>query len=285
MPSVQERTTEKAYAQGLYDGGDRIAEQHLPPFHILGDISIEQIVTAGVQTFYPHMHKVAEPAQIAEELRAAMDEHRPYAIVRLGDGELLTMAQDVLMPAHDVLKAGPFLAYAGVAIPDSSARELLVQAVSQADRVGIPQSRHPHFQKLMFPVFRAHHLDFRSMPLTLSTINYQLYEMGLLLPLLTGRRVLLVGDAAPDLAVKLVEHHGIAVTGTVSPVNGMRDMDRVMGEIAGFQYDIALVSAGVPAVVIVSRIARELGKVALDFGHMADYIAYGKQPDRGEGTL
>jgi hypothetical protein len=59
-------------------------------------------------------------------------------------------------------------------------------------------------------------------------------------------------------------------------VNGCGDIERVMDRIRGIDFDIALVSAGVAAVVIVSRIASRLGKVAVDFGHMADIIGKGE---------
>lgn len=54
-------------------------------------------------------------------------------------------------------------------------------------------------------------------------------------------------------------------------------MERVISEAHSAAFDIALVSAGIAAVIIVQRIASELGKVAVDFGHLADSLAAGKE--------
>ena len=68
----------------------------------------------------------------------------------------------------------------------------------------------------------------------------------------------------------------VQIAGSISPVNGMSDIPRIMREAAAHHFDIALVSAGIPAVVIAQRVATELGKVALDFGHLANSFLKGE---------
>ena len=82
------------------------------------------------------------------------------------------------MSVPEVKKRGTFLEYAGVRVPDRQARDLVAGAVRQADIVGVPKQRLPNFLPLLVPVLQAHGLDFRTMPLTLSTINYELESGG-----------------------------------------------------------------------------------------------------------
>jgi hypothetical protein len=111
--------------------------------------------------------------------------------------------------------------------------------------------------------------------MTNSTINYGLYQAGLLTQLLTGRKLLVIGNAASELA-RVLTGRGYVVSGIISPVKGFPDIERVMAELRDSEFDLALVSAGIPAVILCWRIAVERGKVALDFGHMADMIVNGK---------
>jgi hypothetical protein len=151
------------------------------------------------------------------------------------------------------------------------ARDEVAEAVRRASVVGVPLSRKPFFQPLLFAVWQAHGVDPHSLRLTTSTINFALYEHGWLFRLLVGRRVLLVGNTAGPLARALTDR-GVAVAGAVHPVRGFDDIPRVLAEAAAFDFDLALVSAGIPAVPICVRLAEATGKVALDFGHLADVV-------------
>jgi hypothetical protein len=267
---------EKGYETGLYDGGDRYVDGCLPPFTILADVSVRQVVEAGVAALGAHLHPLLTPDQVHAQLAAALANRTPMSLVRLGDGELLTLAQDTVLSADEVRRRGPFLPYAGVNVPDYAARDRLIESVRRATIVGIPRYRLRNFQPLAFDVFRAFGFDFRAKPLTDSQMNFMLNQAGLLRPLLEGRRILLVGNRAPELA-PVLQHRGLTVGGVVAPVHGVADAERVMGEIRLHAFDIALISSGVSAVILAERTANELGKVAVDFGHLADAMVKGEQ--------
>ncbi|UVI28614.1 GT-D fold domain-containing protein [Paenibacillus spongiae] len=269
------RSFDKDYKKGVYDGGDGIVDAILPELDILPDISVRQIIEAGVEMMRSQTYKLLGAPEVAGEITNALKRKSPLSVIRLGDGELLTLAQEVVMKGEQVRKEGHFLNYAGIRLPDLAARDQLVRAVRKADIVGIPKLRLPNFQPLAFAVFKAHGIDYRQLRLTLSTINYALHLEGFLRGILANSRVLVVGNSAPGLSHAL-SLGGLHVIGTVAPVEGMPDIPRVMEEIAALDFDIALVGAGIPAVIIVQRIASELGKVAFDFGHLADSIVKGE---------
>jgi hypothetical protein len=271
----QDMDVAEEYKKGLYDGGDAIVDSILTDLEILPDITIRQIIEAGIEKLRPHIHTLLSASDVEAHIEHAIQAHSPLSVVRLGDGELLTLAQEVVMNEQQVRKDGYFLSYAGVNIPDLAARDLLVNAIRKATIVGIPVLRLANFQPFAFKVFNAHGIDYRELQLTSSTINYTLYLEGNLSRMLTNRRVLVVGNTAPELA-HVLSNSGIQVVGAVAPVNGIHDSPRVMNEIAAYDYDIALVGAGIPAVIIAEQIASDHGKVALDFGHLADSFIKGE---------
>ncbi|GMK37428.1 hypothetical protein PCCS19_04820 [Paenibacillus sp. CCS19] len=262
---------DQAREEAIFAAGEELYEKAMPYGVILPDISLRDVIAAGVEQLLPLGIRLMSTIEVFNELETAIRDSTPYSVVRLGDGELMALAQDIVIPAEQTAAQAAFLPYAGVTPPDIVSRNLLATAIRQATIVGVPLSRRKQFQPLLYPALRGHHLDLRSMRLTISTINYGLYQERLLQRLLQGKNLLLIGNASPGLAEMLIER-GYRVTGVIAPVRGMADVDRVVMEARGVDFDLALVAAGIPAVVIASRIAAELGKAALDFGHLADGI-------------
>ncbi|MCM3626013.1 GT-D fold domain-containing glycosyltransferase [Paenibacillus glycanilyticus] len=269
---------EKGYQEGKYAGGEEIIDQLLPPNLIFPDISLKQVIATGVSMY----REQAVPLLIAEQVRdailLAMNERKPLSIVRLGDGELLTLAQEVVMPVDAVRREGKFLEYAGVKVPDLDIRNRLAEAITRADIVGLPRTRMPNYQLLVAPVFQAYGISFKERQWTDSLINYSLCQAGCLLSILQNRRVLIIGNMAEPLSAVLAQH-GILIAGIIAPVNGARDAARVVQLAKHYDFDIALVSAGIGAVLITEELARITGKVAIDFGHLANAIV------KGEATI
>lgn len=289
MPPVAEVTEPETdryaegFREGAFAGGEGLLEEHLPVDLLIPNLTMEEVLIAGVEALRPRGVPLLGPEGVYEEIERMLTERRPYALVRLGDGELLTMAQDIVFPAEEVLRKGDFLSYAGVDVPDLAARDELTAAVRLASRVGVPLSRRPHFQPLLFALWNAHGIRAESLPLTISTVNYALHEKGYLARLMAGRRILIIGDVAEPLAETL-RSQGVQVVGTVSPVQGIRDLHRVVDEASRYDFDLALVSAGIAAVPISVHLAGRTGKVAIDFGHQANIIAgVGGSPYRREG--
>ncbi|NUU75225.1 hypothetical protein HP552_08245 [Paenibacillus xylanilyticus] len=265
----------EGYRDGVFAGGEALVAQHIPPDHILPAVAAADLIAAGFRQYAPSLTRLASPHEVADQIRGALDAQRPLSVVRLGDGELLTLAADTVLPGEQVQELAPFLPYAGVPRSVPEIRAALAEAIQGADWVGVPISRAPTFQGLLFPVMRHFGIDWSRLKLTSSTINYSLHQSGLLLPVLNGRRVLLIGRRASELGALLLSR-GVQVTGIIGAVAGFMDIPRVMQETAAHDFDIALVAAGIPAVVLCTRIAGELGRVALDFGHLADKLVTGE---------
>ncbi|WP_233500817.1 GT-D fold domain-containing protein [Paenibacillus antibioticophila] len=266
---------EAGYREGYFEGGEGIVTRLLPPNMIMPGVTVEGLIASGIRQLAPEeMIPLLPPHEVARALQDAMDDKLHLSVIRLGDGELLTLAHDTILPVEEVRKRGPFLPYSGVELPAHSIREALADALRKADIIGVPQSRHPSFQGLLLPVFRHYGLNPASLRLTSSTVNYALEEEGLLLPLLQGRKVLIVGNRAEGLALAL-QPHDIEISGLITPVRGVHDTELVVRAASGYAFDIALVAAGIAAVLICTEIASRLGKPAFDFGHLANKLESG----------
>ncbi|PZD95156.1 succinyl-CoA synthetase [Paenibacillus sambharensis] len=255
-----------------YEAGEKLVEDLMPPGMMLPALSLRDVVSAGIQQLAPQLLPLLGTQEVFERLEASIRERSPLSVVRLGDGELLALAQGLVYEPEEISRKAPFLSNAGVKVPDFGARERLAEAVRQADITGVPVSRRAHFQPLLFQVIQQHGISLHGLGLTTSTINYSLLQEGWLSRLLEGRRVLVIGNTAPAFARRL-EQNGVQIAGIIAPVAGFPDIDRAIQEASGVDCDLALVSAGIPAVVIAQRLAAEQGKVALDFGHAADQVA------------
>ncbi|OZB91172.1 hypothetical protein CJP46_29980 [Paenibacillus sp. XY044] len=256
---------------------EAVASQ-LPPYTVLPEMGASEVIAAGLLAYREHWLQLLRPDEVHGRMVQALATGQPLSVVRLGDGELLALAHDTVLPLAEVRQKGRFLSTAGIVLPDPQARDMLAESLRTAGIVGIPHSRLPTFQGLLFPVLRHFGLSYRNLTLTTSTINYALHEHGLLQQLLPGKRLLLIGDRAPELANTLMASAPLDIAGVINPVRGFRDIPRVMEEAAICEFDLALVASGIPAVVICERIASQLGKVALDFGHLADKLATGEIP-------
>lgn len=266
---------EAGYRDGYFEGGEGVVTSLLAPNVILPGVTAQDLIASGLGQLSPEaLIPLLPPSQVAGALRSAMDGGKPLSVIRLGDGELLTLAHDTIFPVEEVRKRGPFLPYSGVELPAHSVREALANALRRADIIGVPQSRHPSFQGLLLPVFTHYGLSLSTLRITSSTVNYAMEEEGLLIPLLQGRRVLLVGNRAEGLATALRQHN-VEISGLITPVRGVHDTEMVVQAAYGYVFDIALVAAGIAAVLICTEIAGRLGKPAFDFGHLANKLESG----------
>ncbi|MEF2967931.1 GT-D fold domain-containing glycosyltransferase [Paenibacillus sp. M1] len=275
---------EEGYRQGIFEGGEARLGRMIPRFTLLPYLTLDDVIRAGLGVLSASLVPLMTPADVYKTISNALAQKKPFSLVRVGDGELLTLAHDTFLPWDQALHKGPFLPYAGVQLPNPAAREALAASLRMADLVGVPESRHPSFQGLLFPVLRHYGMEISKLRLTTSTINYALNEAGLLHKLLKENRLLLIGNAAPSLAGWLAGG-GYTVAGVISPVNGIADVDSVMERVRAVDFDLALVAAGVAAVIICPRISSELGKVAFDFGHLADKLVTGEVALIGHGEV
>lgn len=265
----------KAYDEGYFEGGEAKVGKLLPQGYILPDYTVDDLLSIAFQTVRSSLVPLNSPIHVYHHIKTALAQQRPFSLVRLGDGELLTLAHNTVISIDEAKRRGAFLPYAGVQLPDELASAMLIDSIKTADYIGIPESRHPSYQGLLFPVLKHAQLDYRKLKFTTSTINYALNEQGLLHPILSSSSLLLIGNQVEGLS-HILARQGYRIAGIITPVNGTHDVTRVVEQASQMEFDLAFVSAGVAAVSICTQIASKMGKVALDMGHMANKLESGE---------
>lgn len=264
-------TSEQVAAKGSYQGGEALVERALGSSWILPK-TLDEIIVAGIQSLSGSLIRLLPAQEVMVSVLTALQQRRGFSVLRLGDGELLTLAQQTVLKDAEVRAAGGhFLSYAGVHLPDYGARDQLVQAVLQTDGVGVPTHRGSTFQLLFLQLARFYGWPLEKMSFASSLINYALDEStSLYQQLFQNWRVVLIGNRMAELA-KQFRAAGVHSIASSVPVAGVAAIETVMNQLSTVDYDVALVSAGVAGSILCSRI-RGTGKVALDFGHLADQL-------------
>jgi hypothetical protein len=167
-------------------------------------------------------------------------------------------------------------------------RKELIQAFKDAHILGVQQNWEPWrinsiaiFMMLGWPVPHPNAVDVH--------LPYKMLVDGTLFRYLEGKKVLLIGGLAPELArlwripvfaenykqfgrldrVKSVEAVGLAKRGERG--GAYVDIDKATPGILKMDFDVALLSAGVPAKILARRIWTT-GRTALDVGFVFDAL-------------
>ncbi|WP_419874297.1 GT-D fold domain-containing glycosyltransferase [Candidatus Pristimantibacillus sp. PTI5] len=225
--------------------------------------------------------------QVLARIKEALDHVRPFSLIRIGDGENVIMAQKSVWSLRAVLNT-PWARRAnhpvrtrsarlghkekGVTLPNLKLRNQMVRSIRKADIVGIlpikdkikapKRVRRPLTNK----IFRYYKLKPR---FTCDAfINREFASKPEFWDVLRGKRILIITEHAKKLKEVLQsEPYNMAIAGTII-FRHYKQISRTLKKAEGMkdQFDIALISCGVNAVVMAPEVARLTGKVAIDFG-------------------
>lgn len=225
--------------------------------------------------------------QVLNILKKAIEQNKPFSLVRVGDGENYILAQDSVMPIQEVLQNKWAKAAnegkKGVTLPNLKLRDEMVKSLKKADLVGIPfwnndpilasqTSKRP----LTEAVFK--YFDIQPKNICHTFVNRVFSQRKDFWRLLKKKKILLIGEWADKAREILKEKpYSLNIAFSYSFVH-YRQMQETLEKIAAVkdQFDIALVSCGVNAVVLSQQIAELTGKVAIDFGKSLMFIVQKK---------
>ncbi|MDQ8735763.1 GT-D fold domain-containing glycosyltransferase [Paenibacillus sp. LHD-38] len=215
--------------------------------------------------------------QVLRSIKNALDNHQPFSMVRIGDGENIVMAQKSVWSIKTVLRElwakKANRGKKGVRLPNLKLRNEMVRSIKKANIVGIliPGDKrtvaHPRVKRpLTNKIFRYYKLKPRYT--CDAVVNRFLAGRKEFWDVLRGRRVLIITREAERLKKILQKDpYGMDIAGTII-FSDYTQMNRTLTQVEAmkYQFDIALISCGVNSVVLAPAIARLTGKVAIDFG-------------------
>ena len=211
-----------------------------------------------------------------------------FSLVRCGDGENLCMAQETVLPMRKIMqevwaKASVSSTAKGVQLPNLQLRDRLIASVKSADIVGVHRWDDKMiltFDRLKRPllerVFAYSHI--RPKALCDATVTRFFPQLPAFWKILRQRRVLLVSIWAEKFAsIIKAPPYGLTVGGCI-PCDSFAAVDGAIKKAVALRrsFDIALVSAGVNALILAAEIARQAGKPAIDFGKGMQFMVEGR---------
>lgn len=225
--------------------------------------------------------------QVLDMLATAIEQKAAFSLVRIGDGENQILAQDSVMPIEEVLNRGWAKAAnegkKGVTLPNLKLRDEMAESIKRADVIGIPFWKDDPIladQAVKRPLTEAVFKHFNIQPAKIchTFVNRVFTQRKKFWNLLKGKRILLIGSWSDKVKPILEKRpYGLCIAFTFD-FSDYNQMERTLQKIMQIkdEFDIALVSCGVNAVVLTPQISRFTGKVAIDFGKSLMFLVQKK---------
>lgn len=193
---------------------------------------------------------------------------KPLSVIRIGDGELYVMSQNIVLSSEYLAKyniAWNSTKYCGVSLKQDmlnnfKMRDRLIDAVKTADLVGV-------FPNGVFTNKMFSALHFKPARLFYAFSNLSFCKVKCFVDMLKADPPLLVGKPSKDFADYLEKALGVHVPGYFTDISCPEDIDKTIEIMARTPHNWSLVSAGVNADIIAPIMAKEYGKVCIDYGH------------------
>ncbi len=273
---------DQGYKEGLWYGKvntyGQLQLEAFPPDVILPGYTIPELMKIAIEYKRNELKKMITTQEVYSRIINSLNEKSPLSLVRLGDGEGIALAQGYCI-SEEELSNYSFLEYAGISVPDYQTRDKLAEAVIEADIVGIPSNIMPDFQPLVCKALQYNGINVTGLEITTANIHLYLFQEKYVKNILTmdNNKIVLVGNKASQLAEVLQNY--CTVTGVITPVNGTKDIPNTLNSLKNYDFNLLLVAAGIPAVIICSKAAKEFNCTALDIGHLANQIVDHKSLD------
>ena len=179
--------------------GEALVAQHIPPDHIL-PCGGGRFDRGGIPPYAPSLTRLTSPHEMAGHIMAALDAQRPCLSFVSGMANCLRWQQIQCCQLQKVQELAPFLPYAGGAVLRRDIRATLAEAIRGADWVGVPISC-TDVSGTTLP--GAAPFRDRLVQSETDQFHHQLQSASvrLLLPILQGRRVLLIGSRAGEQGI------------------------------------------------------------------------------------
>lgn len=216
---------------------------------------------------------IDSPGELINLVSDRVTRKKPFALVRIGDGENFILAQNSIHTVDELIRMYNVVAgegYSGIAIPNLAARDRLVDAVRKADVVGILNQTDCY---CWYPMTEKNFRYYSLCPpdTCYAFINTQCAYMPVFYELFRHTAILLVGKPMARLREILERRYCFTNIVGVLNLKNYRDLERVINSLPHFKFDLALISAGANAKIVAAAV-KDCGRVAFDLGHAADRV-------------
>ncbi|WP_234117234.1 GT-D fold domain-containing protein [Clostridium hydrogenum] len=209
--------------------------------------------------------------EVLDAITSSLNLKKPYSLVRFGHAEMAVLSYKFYRnPGFEY-----YYKYDGITELSENITLRLSNSFRNANLVGMTNHT-PKDNKLLKDIMNYYKLSF---PVVCNAwINEEMRKSEDFFDILRTRKVVIVGRRAKEAAEKF---RGLGVN-VVSNIGheGFDQIPMTMKAISDMpDFDIALISAGVPATIMCPEVAKMTGKVAIDFGSAIDVLVDGDKFD------
>lgn len=225
---------------------------------------------SGTKGLFPYERRILSLHEVLELIESALYKEQPLSISRFGHAEItsLNWPRKRKNLTEFVAKNREYL---GATESPKRMRGKLLQALQTTDIVGLlSQEEHPRFaEETQYMLTR---LNWEPQLICSPFFPHQCIRNKKMWELLHDFRVVLVGRRAHE-AKPYFQANASQIVNTLN-IEGLSQVNSTLWKLQKTQseWDIALVSAGIPATVLCPILARSTGRIAIDFGHAMDIV-------------
>lgn len=219
---------------------------------------------------------------VLKRIEAALEGKRKFSLIRIGDGENFVLAQGHLMTDEQLLNT--YWAREikskkkGITLPCYELRDRIVKLIPHADIVGVCRNNndevltHSKFKRAFTNrIFDYYNLDPPNICYVF--VNRKMVSHRRFWKMLHNYRTLLISRWAKPYAEIITKQYAKLkpkIAGCIEFTH-YNEISDTLKKVGKYRFDLALISAGVNALILAPKIAQLYGKVALDFGKVMMY--------------
>ena len=227
--------------------------------------------------------KLLTELEVLRRIHRALRQKKPFSLVRIGDGENIVLAQGKFLSNQELeqtywvrdSRAGK----KGVDLPNLTLRDQMLKGIKAADIVGICRQQNDEvsaptrFKRVLTnKIFDYYGLEPRA--LCYVFCNRKMVSYRYFWRIIHQYRTLLISKWAADYAKLITSKYADLppwIVGAI-PFEHYKQTPTVLKKVGKYDFDLALISAGVNAVILAPAIAERYKKVAVDFGKTMMYM-------------
>lgn len=234
--------------------------------------------------------KLITETEMLKRIKNALANKKSFSLVRLGDLENLVLGQFKFFSRDKIIdfplhrkcnkkkftsKGKLYIKYPrkGIVLPNIGLRDKVIKGIRKADVVGVCRYNNDEInapdkykRELTNKIFD--HYKIRPANLTYVFVSRKMVAYQQFWELVHRYRTLLISSFAEDFANLIKVKYATLKPNIVGCIDftDHEQIPKTLEKLKKYHFDLALISAGVNAVIMAPEIACRYGKVALDFG-------------------
>ncbi|NLW59043.1 MAG: hypothetical protein GX073_01690 [Firmicutes bacterium] len=226
--------------------------------------------------------KLLSELEVLHRIHRALRQKKPFSLVRIGDGENIVLAQGTFLSNKELEQTywvrDSRTGGKGVDLPNLTLRDRMLKGIKAADIVGICRQQNDEVsaptkfkRALTNKIFDHYNLQPRA--LCYVFCNRKMVAYRYFWKIIHQYRTLLISKWAADYAKRITSKYTNLPPRIVGTINFEHydQIPAVLKKAGQYEFDLALISAGVNAVILAPALAKRYKKVAIDFGKTMMY--------------